>query len=204
MKKFGFKGLAALALAATTVFSSCKKDDDGNSILDLVSSFEATGTDFNFKTNVVYGDKDESKSASKVASLFGDTKTTVYAADLSGKKFFSIIINGNEKKDYNLELSVENPNTLLINYLTTDETLDETLQNAFKAETSCMVTYGSLEEGASADALYVSTKAKVTVTSIMKSTKVGGTKVGGTFSATLVNSKGDKKEVSGKFNCLGL
>ena len=67
-----------------------------------------------------------------------------------------------------------------------------------------MVTYGSLEEGASADALYVSTKAKVTVTSIMKSTKVGGTKVGGTFSATLVNSKGDKKEVSGKFNCLGL
>ena len=150
----------------------------------------------------MYGDKDESKSASKVASLFGDTKTTVYALD--GKKFFSLVFNGNQKGDYNLELSVENPNTLLINYLTTDDTLDETLQNAFKAQTSCLVTYGSLEEGASAESLYVSTKASVSITSIMKSAKVGGTKVSGTFTATLVNSKGDKKEVSGKFNCLGL
>ena len=57
MKKFGFKGLAALALAATTVFSSCKKDDD-NSVLDLFSSFEVSS--LNFKTNLVYGDKDES------------------------------------------------------------------------------------------------------------------------------------------------
>ncbi len=200
MKKFGFRGLAALALAATTVFSSCKKDDDGNSILDALSSFEVTSLDF--KTNLVYGDKDESSSASKVGSLFGDKKTTVYAVD--GKKFFSVVFNGDTKATYNLELSVENPNTLLINYLTTDETLDETLQNAFKAETSCLITYGSLENGASADALYVSTKASVTITSIMKSTKVGGTKVGGTFTATLVNSKGDKKEVAGNFNCLGL
>ena len=50
MKKFGFKGLAALALAATTVFSSCKKDDDGNSVIDLLSSFEVSS--LNFKTNV--------------------------------------------------------------------------------------------------------------------------------------------------------
>ena len=200
MKKFGFKGLAALALAATTVFSSCKKDDDGNSVLDLFSSFEVSS--LNFKTNLVYGDKDESNSGSKLASLFGDKKTTVYAVD--GKQFFSLIFNGDQKGDYNLELSVENPNTLLINYLTTDDTLDETLQNAFKADASCMVTYGSLETGASSESLYVATKAKVSVTSIMKSTKVGGTKVGGTFSATLVNSKGDKKEVEGKFNCLGM
>jgi len=199
MKKFGFKGLAALALAATTVFSSCKKDDD-NSVLDLFSSFEVSS--LNFKTNLVYGDKDESSSGSKLASLFGDKKTTVYAVD--GKQFFSLIFNGDQKGDYNLELSVENPNTLLINYLTTDDTLDETLQNAFKADASCMVTYGSLESGASSESLYVATKAKVSVTSIMKSTKVGGTKVGGTFSATLVNSKGDKKEVEGKFNCLGM
>ncbi|MBO7145194.1 MAG: hypothetical protein J6W13_10255 [Salinivirgaceae bacterium] len=199
MKKFGFKGLAALALAATTVFSSCKKDDD-NSVLDLFSSFEVSS--LNFKTNLVYGDKDESSSGSKLASLFGDKKTTVYAVD--GKQFFSLIFNGDQKGDYNLELSVENPNTLLINYLTTEDTLDETLQNAFKADASCMVTYGSLESGASSESLYVATKAKVSVTSIMKSTKVGGTKVGGTFSATLVNSKGDKKEVEGKFNCLGM
>ena len=156
----------------------------------------------NFKTNLVYGDKDESSSGSKLASLFGDKKTTVYAVD--GKQFFSLIFNGDQKGDYNLELSVENPNTLLINYLTTEDTLDETLQNAFKADASCMVTYGSLESGASSESLYVATKAKVSVTSIMKSTKVGGTKVGGTFSATLVNSKGDKKEVEGKFNCLGM
>lgn len=199
MKKFGFKGLAALALAATTVFSSCKKDDD-NSVLDLFSSFEVSS--LNFKTNLVYGDKDESSSGSKLASLFGDKKTTVYAVD--GKQFFSLIFNGDQKGDYNLELSVENPNTLLINYLTTEDTLDETLQNAFKADASCMVTYGSLESGASSESLYVATKAKVSVTSIMKSTKVGGTKVGGTFTATLVNSKGDKKEVEGKFNCLGM
>ena len=199
MKKFGFKGLAALALAATTVFSTCKKDDD-NSVLDLFSSFEVSS--LNFKTNLVYGDKDESSSGSKLASLFGDKKTTVYAVD--GKQFFSLIFNGDQKGDYNLELSVENPNTLLINYLTTEDTLDETLQNAFKADASCMVTYGSLESGASSESLYVATKAKVSVTSIMKSTKVGGTKVGGTFSATLVNSKGDKKEVEGKFNCLGM
>lgn len=199
MKKFGLKGLAALALAATTVFSSCKKDDD-NSVLDLFSSFEVSS--LNFKTNLVYGDKDESSSGSKLASLFGDKKTTVYAVD--GKQFFSLIFNGDQKGDYNLELSVENPNTLLINYLTTEDTLDETLQNAFKADASCMVTYGSLESGASSESLYVATKAKVSVTSIMKSTKVGGTKVGGTFSATLVNSKGDKKEVEGKFNCLGM
>ena len=199
MKKFGFKGLAALALAATTVFSSCKKDDD-NSVLDLFSSFEVSS--LNFKTNLVYGDKDDSQSGSKLASLFGDKKTTVYAVD--GKQFFSLIFNGDQKGDYNLELSVENPNTLLINYLTTEDTLDETLQNAFKADASCMVTYGSLESGASSESLYVATKAKVSVTSIMKSTKVGGTKVGGTFSATLVNSKGDKKEVEGKFNCLGM
>ena len=199
MKKFGFKGLAALALAATTVFSSCKKDDD-NSVLDLFSSFEVSS--LNFKTNLVYGDKDDSQSGSKLASLFGDKKTTVYAVD--GKQFFSLIFNGDQKGDYNLELSVENPNTLLINYLTTEDTLDETLQNAFKADASCMVTYGSLESGASSESLYVATKAKVSVTSILKSTKVGGTKVGGTFSATLVNSKGDKKEVEGKFNCLGM
>ena len=199
MKKFGFKGLAALALAATTVFSSCKKDDD-NSVLDLFSSFEVSS--LNFKTNLVYGDKDDSQSGSKLASLFGDKKTTVYAVD--GKQFFSLIFNGDQKGDYNLELSVENPNTLLINYLTTEDTLDETLQNAFKADASCMVTYGSLESGASSESLYVATKAKVSVTSIMKSTKVGGTKVGGTFTATLVNSKGDKKEVEGKFNCLGM
>ena len=200
MKKFGFKGLAALALAATTVFSSCKKDDNGNSVLDLVSSFEATGLDF--KTNIVYGDKDESGSATKSSSLFSADKTTVYAVD--GKKFMSVVFNGKEKGTYNLELSVANPNTLLINYLTTEDTLDETLQSAFQASTSCLITYGSLESGASADALYVSTKASVTITSIMKSAKVGGSKVSGTFTATLVNSTGDKKEVTGKFNCLGL
>lgn len=200
MKKFGFKGLAALALAATTVFSSCKKDDDGNSVIDLLSSFEVTS--LNFKTNVVYGDKDESSSAAKSSSLFGEKKTTVYAVD--GKQFISVVFAGDQKGTYNLELKGENPNTLLINYLTTDATLDETLQESFSAETGCLVTYGSLENGASADALYVSTKASVTINSIMKSTKVGGSKVSGTFTATLVNSKGDKKEVEGKFNCLGL
>ncbi|MBR2194864.1 MAG: hypothetical protein IJ911_04545 [Salinivirgaceae bacterium] len=200
MKKFGFKGLAALALAATTVFSSCKKDDDGNSVIDLLSSFEVTS--LNFKTNVVYGDKDESSSAAKSSSLFGEKKTTVYAVD--GKQFISVVFAGDQKGTYNLELKGENPNTLLINYLTTDATLDETLQESFSAETGCLITYGSLENGASADALYVSTKASVTINSIMKSTKVGGSKVSGTFTATLVNSKGDKKEVEGKFNCLGL
>lgn len=200
MKKFGFKGLAAFALAATTVFSSCKKDDDGNSVIDLLSSFEVTS--LNFKTNVVYGDKDESSSAAKSSSLFGEKKTTVYAVD--GKQFISVVFAGDQKGTYNLELKGENPNTLLINYLTTDATLDETLQESFSAETGCLVTYGSLENGASADALYVSTKASVTINSIMKSTKVGGSKVSGTFTATLVNSKGDKKEVEGKFNCLGL
>lgn len=200
MKKFGFKGLAALALAATTVFSSCKKDDDGNSVIDLLSSFEVSS--LNFKTNVVYGDKDESSSAAKSSSLFGEKKTTVYAVD--GKQFISVVFAGDQKGTYNLELKGENPNTLLINYLTTDATLDETLQESFSAETGCLITYGSLENGASADALYVSTKASVTINSIMKSTKVGGSKVSGTFTATLVNSKGDKKEVEGKFNCLGL
>lgn len=200
MKKFGFKGLAALALAATTVFSSCKKDDDGNSVIDLLNSFEVTS--LNFKTNVVYGDKDESSSAAKSSSLFGEKKTTVYAVD--GKQFISVVFAGDQKGTYNLELKGENPNTLLINYLTTNATLDETLQESFSAETGCLVTYGSLENGASADALYVSTKASVTINSIMKSTKVGGSKVSGTFTATLVNSKGDKKEVEGKFNCLGL
>jgi hypothetical protein len=202
MKKltFGLMGFAAISLAVASLFSSCKKDDDGNSVLDLVSSFEVTGLDF--KTNVVYGDKDESSSASKTSSMFSADKTTVYAVD--GKKFISVVFNGKEKGTYNLELSVANPNTLLINYLTTEDTLDETLQNAFSASTSCLITYGSLESGASADALYVSTKASVTITSIMKSAKVGGSKISGTFTATLVNSTGDKKEVSGKFNCLGL
>ncbi len=198
-------GFAAISLAVASLFSSCKKDDNGNSLLDALSSFEATdGSNFNFKTNVVYGDRDDSKSASKTSSMFSADKTTVYAADANGKKFMSIVINGKEKGTYNLALSVANPNTLLINYLTTEDTLDETLQNAFSASTSCLITYGSLESGASADALYVSTKAEVVVTSIMKSAKVGGSKVSGTFTATLVNSTGDKKEVSGKFNCLGL
>ena len=200
MKKFGFKGLAALALAATTVFSSCKKDDDGNSLLDALSSLEVSS--LNFKTNVVTFKKDEDASSKKLSALFGDEKTTIYAVD--GKQFISIVFSGNGKGEYNLELKGENPNTLLITYLTTDATLDETLQQSISAETGCLITYGSLENGASSDALYVSTKANVKITSTMTTTKsaVGG-KMTGTFTATLVNSKGDKKEVEGKFTCMG-
>lgn len=201
MKKFGFKGLAALALAATTVFSSCKKDDDGNSLMDALSSLEVT-SGLTFKTNVVTFKKDDDASSKKLSALFGDEKTTVYAVD--GKQFISIVFNGQGKGDYNLDLKVENPNTLLINYLTTDATLDETLKSSISAETGCLITYGSLENGASSEALYVSTKASVKITSTMTTTKsaVGG-RMSGTFTATLENSKGEKKEVEGKFTCLG-
>ena len=200
MKKFGFKGLAALALAATTVFSSCKKDDDGNSLLDLVSNFEVSS--LSFKTAVVYADKSDSKSAQNASSLFGDNKTSIYAVD--GKKFMNVVFNGSEKGEYKLELSGPNPNTILIDYLTNDKTMDETLKDSFSAATSCMVMYGDVTEGASAESLYVSTKATVNITSIMKSAKTGGaSKITGNFSATLMNSTGDKKEVEGKFTCIG-
>ena len=117
----------------------------------------------------------------------------------------SITFNGSEKGDYNLELSgTTNVNQLLVSYLTTDETLDETIANNFSAETGCLIMYGSAVDGASTESLYVSTKASVSITSIMKSTKVGGTKISGTFTATLMNSTGDKKEVAGKFTCLGM
>ena len=53
MKKFGFKSMAVFALAAATVFTSCKKDDDGTSVLDLVSRFEVTSGLDGFKTNNV-------------------------------------------------------------------------------------------------------------------------------------------------------
>jgi hypothetical protein len=82
--------------------------------------------------------------------------------------------------------------------------MDETLKNSFSAETGCLITYGSVEEGASADALYVSTKASVKITSSKNSVKTAGGKISGTFTATLVNSKGDTKEVSGKFTCMGM
>lgn len=204
MKKFGFKGLAALALAATAAFTSCKKDDDGNSLLDVVSNFEVTSGLDGFKTNVVYADKADAKTAKKSTALFdADKQTTIYA--VKDKNFMSITFNGSEKGDYKLELTGTNPNTMIINYLTTDETLDETIMNSFSAETGCLIMYGSAEDGASSESLYVSTKAEVSITSIMKSKKAGSaTKITGTFKATLMNSANDKKEVEGKFTCLGV
>lgn len=204
MKKFGFRSMAVFALAAATVFTSCKKDDDGNSVLDLVNSFEVTSGLDGFKTNTVYADKADAKSAQKSSSLFSaDKQTTVYA--VKDKNFMSITFNGSEKGDYKLELSgTTNVNELLVSYLTTDETLDETIANNFSAETGCLIMYGSTVDGVSTESLYVSTKASVSITSIMKSTKVDGSKVSGTFTATLMNSTGDKKEVAGKFTCLGM
>jgi len=197
MKKLTF-GFMAFALAIATVFTSCSKDDD-DKLTDIAKVSATIGTESFSATAVAKTDNDGGKLADLLSD--SDGRTNIYGVN-SDKKVISIIINGTEKGEYDLSLSVENPNSLLISYLTTGN-LEETAKDAIKASANCMIVYKASEGlEAGSDDFYVSTKATVKIESIQT---VGIIKyVKGTFTGTLANAKGDKIEITdGKFSCPG-
>ena len=195
------------ALAAATMFSSCKKDDDDNS--SSMAQITASG-DINFSATAaarLTTNNDASASGSKfsLSNLLSqsDTKTSIYGLN-KDKQGIYITVNGTSAGDYKfgLDVSQNSATGLLIDYLT-NGSIEETLKGAIDANTGCFIIYkASSNAEAGGNDYYASTKATVTMKEPLTVGKISY--IQGTYTAELQNKSGQKLSISGSFKCPGL
>ena len=203
MKKLTFC-LMALAMAASTVFTSCGDDDDDNPI----NSLSASVKDGTFSTSAA-GFYQSAKNSSNTGAnesvfknIFGSdnsTATTTIAALEKGKQL-AINIKGTTSGTYRLSVSADNAvNNALIDLLsgkTVKETISDAASNVVK--TDAMIIYRSAGEAEGGSTYYFSTEATVTVNFDLAVYSTG------TFTATMRNTSGDTFQITdGKFSVFG-
>lgn len=207
MKKLTL-GFMLFALAATTMFSSCKKDDDNNEDSGM-ASITATG-DINFSATAaarLTNTNDASATGSKfsLSNLLSDsdTKTSIFGLNKDQQGIY-ITVNGTTAGDYKfgLDVSQNSVTGLLIDYLTTGS-VEETLKGAIDANTGCFIIYkASSSAEAGSNDYYASTKATVTMKEPLTIGKLSYLQ--GSYTAELQNKSGQKISISGTFKCPGL
>ena len=206
MKKLTFC-LMALAMAASTMFTSCGSDDDDDNNDTKIMSLSATCGSETFSTSAA-GFYQSAKNSSNtgvqesvLSNVFGSSTggTTTIAGTEKGKQL-AINVKGTTSGTYQLSVSTDNAiNNALIDLLsgkTVKETISDAANNVIK--TDAMIIYRATGEAEGGAYYYFSTQATVTVNFdlVLYST--------GTFSATMRNKAGDTFTINdGKFNVFG-
>ena len=202
MKKISFC-LMALAMAASTMFTSCGDDDEEDNTPVKIMDLSATCGSEEFSTSAA-GFYQSSKKAdetgtSVLSQIFtsnsnGDGSTTI-AGTAKGKQL-AINVNGTKTGTYQLSVaSNQTINNALIDLLS-GKSAKEIVSNAVK--TDAMIIYRSTGEAEGGATYYFSTEATVTVNFdlVLYST--------GTFSAKMMNKSGDTFTISnGSFKVFG-
>ena len=200
MKKISFC-LMALAMAASTMFTSCGDDDEDDD--NPVNSLAASCGSESFSTSLA-GFYQSSKKAdetgtSVLSQIFtsnsnGDGSTTI-AGTAKGKQL-AINVNGTKTGTYQLSVASDQTiNNALIDLLS-GKSAKEIVSNAVK--TDAMIIYRSTGEAEGGATYYFSTEATVTVNFdlVLYST--------GTFSAKMMNKAKDTFTISnGSFKVFG-
>ncbi|MBQ2099250.1 MAG: hypothetical protein II480_13800 [Bacteroidales bacterium] len=202
MKKLTFC-LMALAMAASTMFTSCGDDDEEDNTPVKIMDLSATCGSEEFSTSAA-GFYQSSKKAdetgtSVLSQIFtsnsnGDGSTTI-AGTAKGKQL-AINVNGTKTGTYQLSVaSNQTINNALIDLLS-GKSAKEIVADAVK--TDAMIIYRSTGEAEGGATYYFSTEATVTVNFdlVLYST--------GTFSAKMMNKSGDTFTISnGSFKVFG-
>ncbi|MBO4772060.1 MAG: hypothetical protein J5595_05945 [Bacteroidales bacterium] len=209
--------LAAVALAAATVFSSCVADDKDNEDDEIrndlsflyikasrtASKNEVLPADPNWAINTnVFAKSSKSIDADasatgikgKLSDLFADSpsRTTIYG--FNDNEFMSITYNGKCTKDISFDEEIGGVvPALMLEYLETGK-LTEEMKTWFKF--SAFIIYKS-----SADNLWFSYKCTINPSEL----KVKNVSyIQGTFTAQMMNKAGDTFYLTpGSFSCLG-
>ena len=202
MKKISFC-LMALAMAASTMFTSCGDDDEEDNTPVKIMDLSATCGSEEFSTSAA-GFYQSSKKAdetgtSVLSQIFtsnsnGDGSTTI-AGTAKGKQL-AINVNGTKTGTYQHSVaSNQTINNALIDLLS-GKSAKEIVADAVK--TDAMIIYRSTGEAEGGATYYFSTEATVTVNFdlVLYST--------GTFSAKMMNKSGDTFTISnGSFKVFG-
>ena len=202
MKKISFC-LMALAMAASTMFTSCGDDDEEDNTPVKIMDLSATCGSEEFSTSAA-GFYQSSKKAdetgtSVLSQIFtsnsnGDGSTTI-AGTAKGKQL-AINVNGTKTGTYQLSVASDQTiNNALIDLLS-GKSAKEIVSNAVK--TDAMIIYRSTGEAEGGATYYFSTEATVTVNFdlVLYST--------GTFSAKMMNKAKDTFTISnGSFKVFG-
>lgn len=202
MKKLTFC-LMALAMAASTMFTSCDDDDD-----NPVNSLSASVKDGSFSTSAAgfYQSAKNSGNTGANESVFknifgsdNSTATTTIAGLEKGKQL-AINVKGTTSGTYKLSVSTDNAiNNALIDLLsgkTVKETISDAASNVI--QTDAMIIYRSAGETEGGSTYYFSTEATVTVNFDLAVYSTG------TFTATMRNTSGDTFKITdGKFQVFG-
>ncbi len=217
MKKLSFC-LMALALAASTMFTSCGDDDDdddnnassaalyikanrgASQTGDLAANLSwAIGTTVLAKATHASESSDATGITGKLSDILksSTSRTTIYGYE--NNEFISITYNGTTSGTYT-QSSSSNVNELLIDYLT-NGSLKETMQNAFNFD--ALIIYKNAKDAdATSTNFWFSTDCTVVPTQLT----IGS--IGyytGTFDATMMNKSKDTFQFTGgSFSCLGL
>ena len=202
MKKLTFC-LMALAMVASTMFTSCGDDDEEDNTPVKIMDLSATCGSEEFSTSAA-GFYQSSKKAdetgtSVLSQIFtsnsnGDGSTTI-AGTAKGKQL-AINVNGTKTGTYQLSVASDQTiNNALIDLLS-GKSAKEIVADAVK--TDAMIIYRSTGEAEGGATYYFSTEATVTVNFdlVLYST--------GTFSAKMMNKSGDTFTISnGSFKVFG-
>ena len=202
MKKISFC-LMALAMAASTMFTSCGDDDEEDNTPVKIMDLSATCGSEEFSTSAA-GFYQSSKKAdetgtSVLSQIFtsnsnGDGSTTI-AGTAKGKQL-AINVNGTKTGTYQLSVaSNQTINNALIDLLS-GKSAKEIVADAVK--TDAMIIYRSTGEAEGGATYYFSTEATVNVNFDLAVYSTG------TFSATMRNTAGDTFQITdGKFSVFG-
>ncbi len=205
MKKLTFC-LMALAMVASTMFTSCGSDDDdddnGGGILDKINSLSASVKGGSFSTSAAgfYQAASEATETgtSKLSDFFGGSTegTTTIAGTEKGKQL-AINIKGTKSGTY--ELSLGTSDEAVANAIVTvlgGGSVKDAIKNAVK--TDAMVIYRASGDEEGSATYYMSTQASVTVNFDLLVYSEGS------FTATMVNSAKDTFTITdGRFQVFG-
>ena len=199
MKKLTFC-LMALAMAASTMFTSCGDDDDDDNSNPVNSLNANCGTE-SFSTSMAAfyqsansSDKTGTSVLSNIFTQKSSTGTTTIVGTEKGKQL-AININGTTSGTYQLSVaSNQTINNALIDLLS-GKTAKEIVADAVK--TDVLIIYRSTGDKEGDATYYFSTEATVSVTYNF------GVYSTGTFSAKMRNKEGQTFDLSGSFNVFG-
>jgi hypothetical protein len=205
MKKISFC-LMALALAASTMFTSCGDDDDDNddkNFLEQINSINASvkdGAQFSTSTAAFYqaASNMEETGTSKLSDFFsGSINGATTIIGTSNGKQVAINIKGTTTDTYELNLGL-NDDVAIANAIVTvlgGGSVKDAIQNAVK--TDALIIYRASGDDEKSSTYYMSSKATVTANFDLLVYSSG------TFSATMVNPSKDTFQMTGQFKVFG-
>ncbi|MBO4372996.1 MAG: hypothetical protein J5826_08710 [Bacteroidales bacterium] len=196
MKKLTL-GFMLFALAAATMFSSCKKDDDKED--SKISNLSATLKGEKFSTSAAgfYSSKSNEAGTSKLGEIFSSEEGATTIAGTSNGKQLCITIKGTTSGSYDLDVKADNVVTNALINLLSGKTAEQSIKDAVDVTTEAMIIYRSTGETEGGSTYYFSTEAHVDF-------QLLAIYATGTFSATMQNQAGDKFTFSdGSFKVFG-